>query len=188
MVLEGDRVWFFKVMGAAARIEKHKSEFEQFVSSLKLTGPRKEMKDELAWNTPKGWTFGDERPMRFLTFFAGEQADPAEVIVTKLAGTSFGEILDNINRWRAQVGLAPVTKLEDQPSEPITLAGNPARYFDFNGPGTPEKPNRRMLLVMSVTNGDVWFFKMIGSQQLVESQKKNFDTFLKSVEIVGAAK
>jgi hypothetical protein len=188
MVIEGDRVWFFKVMGDAARVAKHKSEFEQFLSSLKLNGPRKEMNATLAWIAPPGWINAGERPMRELTFVVGDSSDPAEVMVTKLAGTKFGELIDNINRWRAQVNLPPITKVEDQPSERTTLAGNPAASFDFSGPGTAEKPNRRMLLAMSVINGDVWFFKIIGPQQVVESQKKNFNEFLKSVEIVGAEK
>jgi hypothetical protein len=141
------------------------------------------MKTDLAFTTPTGWVNGGDRPMRELTLFAGDPTDPAEVMVTKLGGTSFGNLLDNINRWRGQVGLAPVAKVEDQPSERIPLAGKEAAYFDFTGPGTPEKPNRRMLLAMTVNNNEVWFFKMIGPQQVVANEKKNFDAFLKSVEI-----
>jgi hypothetical protein len=188
MVVEGDRVWFLKVMGTAARVENHKKEFEDFVSSLKLNGPRKESKDELSWITPKGWENGGDKPMRALTFFTGDMSDPAEVMVTRLGGTKFGELLDNINRWRAQVGLGPVTKVDDQPSERITLAGKPAAYFDFTGPGSEQRPNRRMLLAMSLNNNDVWFFKMIGPQQVVASEKGNFEQFLKSVEIEGEQK
>src|SRR5437016_4806223 len=90
MAIEGDRVWFFKIMGPTARVEKHKPEFEQFLSSLKLNGPRKETKGNLAWITPPGWTNAGERPMRFLTFSIGDASDPAEVIVSKLEGTNFG--------------------------------------------------------------------------------------------------
>lgn len=182
MISEGDRVWFVKVMGEASRVEKRKSEFDQLLSSLILRGPKKESKGELLWNTPEDWINAGERPMRFLTFLAGDDADPAEVMITRLGGTGFGEVLENINRWRAQVGLPAVTRVEDQPSEHTKLAGNDAAYFDFTGPGTAEKPNRRMLLLMSVAKGDVWFFKMIGPQQVVESQKPSFDEFLKSVE------
>lgn len=186
MAIEGDRVWFFKVMGSSSRVEKHKQEFHDFLSTLKLNGPRKEMSDNLAYTAPPGWINGGERPMRLLTFLAGDASDPAEVMVTKLGGTSFGGLLGNINRWRAQVGLAPVAKVEDQPSEKIRLAGKDAAYFDFTGPGTPEKPNRRMLLVMTVSNNEVWFFKIIGPQQLVAAEKKNFDDFLKSIELAPA--
>jgi capsid portal protein len=59
---------------------------------------------------------------------------------------------------------------------------NSALFFDFSGPGNPENPNQRMLLVMSMINDDVWFFKMTGTQQVVESEKGKFDEFLKSVE------
>ena len=185
MAVEGDRVWFFKIMGASARVEKHKQEFQDFLSSLKLNGPRKEFKGQLAFNTPPGWSNAGDRPMRELTFLVGNSADPAEVMVTRLPGTSFGTILDNINRWRAQVGLAPAAKVEDQPSEKIKLAGADAAYFDFVGPGTPEKSNRRMLLAMTVNSNEVWFFKIIGPQQLVAAEKKNFEDFLKSIEMLG---
>ena len=40
-----------------------------------------------------------------------------------------------------------------------------------------------MLLVMGMIKGNVWFFKMIGPQQVVENQQSNFDEFLKSVQI-----
>src|SRR5438128_2778116 len=81
MVLEGDRVWFFKLMGATARIEKHKKEFDQFVSSLKFNGPRdmgpqRGMKDELVWTKPSGWQYGPEGRVqivpRVVTVLAGD--------------------------------------------------------------------------------------------------------------------
>jgi hypothetical protein len=189
MSVEGDRVWFFKLMGAAARVEKHKSEFDQLISSLKFngpaySGPQRETKGRLSWITPAGWENGGEKAMRELTLFAGDANDPAEVIVTSLGGAKFGDLLDNVNRWRAQVGLTPVSKVEEQPSERMQLAGNPAAYFDMSGPGNADKPNQRMLLVMSVIDGDAWFIKMIGPQKVVASEKSDFEEFLKSIQIV----
>jgi len=187
MAVDGNRVWFFKLMGSAARIEKHKAEFDQFVSSLRFNGPgnsapEQGSKDGLAWTRPGGWEYGGEGQFRVLTLFGGDALDPVEVIVSKLGGASFGAILDNINRWRAQVGLAPVASENDQPKQPMQLAGNPAVFFDLSGPGTAENPNQRMLLVMTMVNNDVWFFKMIGEQQLVASEKPKFDEFLKSIQ------
>jgi len=194
MAVHGDRVWFLKLMGPSTQVEKHRGEFDAFVASLKFNGPRdtipqREMNDGLAWTKPAGWENGgsqDPNPMqvvpRVVTLFAGDPLDPAQVVVTKLGGMSFGSILDNINRWRAQVGLPAVAKEDDQPKQQIQLAGNPAVFFDFSGPGNPDNPNQRMLLVMSMVNDDVWFFKMTGAQQVVESEKGKFDEFLKSVE------
>src|SRR6185436_2203005 len=77
MAIEGDRVWFFKIMGPSARVEKHKKEFEDFLSTLKLNGPRKEFKGPLAFTTPPGWINAGDRPVVFLTFLAGDTSDPA---------------------------------------------------------------------------------------------------------------
>ncbi|HEV8605443.1 MAG TPA: hypothetical protein VGQ99_08765 [Tepidisphaeraceae bacterium] len=189
MVVEGDRVWFFKATGPTQRLAQHKQEFNDFILSLKFNGPKdrlpqRETKNDLSWIAPAGWENGGDKPLRALTFFAGDPNDPAEVMVTPLGGTKFGDLLTNINRWRAQVGLPPVAKADDQPTERIQLAGHPAAYFDFTGPGTPQRPNQRLLLVMTALDNDVWFFKMIGPKDTVAAEKSNFDTFLKSVQFV----
>jgi len=190
MLIDADRVWFFKTMGPPDRLAAHKSEFDQFISSIKINGPKevgpqREYKEMLSWIAPRGWKNGGERTLRELTYYAGNPSDPAEIMVTKLRGTTFGDLLTNINRWRAQVGLPEVAKVADQPSQRIELAKNPAASFDFVGPGNEQTPNRRMLLIMSVVNNDVWFFKMLGPQQTVAAEKQNFDDFLKSVQFAG---
>jgi len=191
MAVDGDRVWFIKLMGDAERVGRHKTEFDDFIHSLKFNAnrdlaPVRGMKDGLAWTKPSGWEYGEDGSNsivpRVLTMFGGDALDSVEVIVTRLGGTSFGAILDNINRWRAQVGLQPVANENDQPKQPMQLAGNPAVFFDFSGPGNEQNPNQRMLLVMTMVNNDVWFFKMIGEQQVVGREKGKFDEFLKSVE------
>jgi hypothetical protein len=191
MIVDGDRVWFFKIMGPAARMAAHKAEFEQFVASLKINGPKdsgaqvsdaqRQYKTPLSWVVPAGWENGGDREARHATFYAGNPTDPAEVAITPMGG-AFGDILSNINRWRAQVGLAPVATAEEQPTQRIELAGNPAAFFDFSGPGNAQAPNRRMLLVMCAVNKQVWFFKMLGPQETVAAEKQHFDEFIKSVE------
>jgi hypothetical protein len=186
MIVDGNEVWFFKTMGPAARMAAHKSEWDQFISSVKIngpkeTGPQRQYKPPLSWIVPEGWENGGDVEMRHQTFYAGNPADPAEIIVTGMGG-AFGDMLSNINRWRAQVGLAPVSKDSDQPTERMQVAGNPAAYFDFVGPGNASAPNRRMLIVMCAVKNQVWFFKMLGPQATVEAEKQHFDEFIKSVE------
>jgi hypothetical protein len=191
MFIDGDKVWYFKSIGPADRLAPHKKEFQEFISSLKIngpkdTGPQRETKGDLSWITPPTWENGGERQMRHLTFYAGDASDPAEITVSTL-GSKFGDMLENINRWRAQVGLPPIAKPEDNPPQPIKLAGREAAFFDITGPGNPQSPNRRMLLVMSVVNNDVWFFKMLGPQETIKTEKQNFDDFIKSVEFATGA-
>ena len=68
------------------------------------------------WAVPEAWVF-DETPrqMRIATYMAPTDTGQQEVAVTRFPGRVGGE-LANINRWRGQMGLAPITQgeLEDQ--------------------------------------------------------------------------
>src|SRR2546421_4173078 len=69
MAVDGDRVWFFKLMGPTARVEKHRAEFDQFVPSLrfnafKTSTAEKGTKDGLTWTKPIGWEYGGGGELR----------------------------------------------------------------------------------------------------------------------------
>src|SRR5688500_16131105 len=64
------------------------------------------------WKVPAGWRQdARQRPMRFATFLIGEGDAAVEVAVSQFPG-DVGGLLANVNRWRGQVGLAPVTEAE----------------------------------------------------------------------------
>lgn len=61
------------------------------------------------WTLPEGWTEDPEpRQMRLATFIAPDSAGPVEVAVTRFDGR-VGGVLANINRWRGQMGLNPIS-------------------------------------------------------------------------------
>jgi len=64
------------------------------------------------WVVPEGWVF-DETPrqMRVATYMAPTETSNQEVAVTRFPGRVGGE-LANINRWRGQMGLAPISEGE----------------------------------------------------------------------------
>ena len=63
-----------------------------------------------AWSVPAGWTKLDQqKPMRYATFVAGEGAGKIEVVLSTFPG-DVGGLIPNINRWRGQVGLGPITQ------------------------------------------------------------------------------
>lgn len=72
--------------------------------------------DAFPWDVPEGWVY-DETPrqMRIATYMAPTEGGEQEVAVTRFPGRVGGE-LANINRWRGQMGLAPIGQgeLEDQ--------------------------------------------------------------------------
>lgn len=141
------------------------------------------------WRLPASWQEQPAAAMRVGSFaVAGGAGERAEVSIIPLAGTGGGDF-ENANRWRGQVGLAP---LEHDPmdklAEAVAIAGSPTRLFDFVGtaPGAG-KPTR--LLAAILHRGDTaWFFKMTGDDQLVAAQKPAFVAFLKDItfEVVAA--
>lgn len=64
------------------------------------------------WKVPDGWTEDAKpRPMRVATFIAPHPDGSVEVAVTRFAGR-VGGVLANINRWRGQMGLQPISESE----------------------------------------------------------------------------
>lgn len=72
--------------------------------------PRAQASDpDQPWIVPDGWTEDPApRPMRLTTYIAPDPSGDVEVAVSRFGGRVGGE-LANINRWRGQMGLAPVT-------------------------------------------------------------------------------
>jgi len=130
----------------------------------------------LKWQTPAGWEELPASQMRVGSFrITGADGLKAEASIIPLPDRAGGE-LGNVNRWRGQVGLEPVTAAELKKSaEPVTLAGQPTALYDLAGTQT------RILAAMQPRQGTTWFFKMTGDTKLVGEQKPAFVEFLKSV-------
>jgi hypothetical protein len=116
-------------------------------------------------------------------FQVSEGEQMAEVTITQLAGEA-GGVLANVNRWRSQIGLDPVTEEELRKDLQVTeIAGARGVLIDLLG---PEKADRQRILAAISTQGDrSWFFKLKGPAELVGKQKTNFVTFIGSVRFDG---
>ena len=138
----------------------------------------------LNWTLPPGWQQDPQpRPMRVATVNVESNGQRGELIVTRFRAGGFGGLLDNLNRWRQQVGLEPLKDESAATPENTTVGGAPARVYDFTGPASGGNPARRNRVVMAETpGGDVWFFRLVGPADLVEAQKAAFDSLLQSVK------
>jgi hypothetical protein len=117
---------------------------------------------------------------------AGAAGAAADVSVVSFPGTG-GDDLANINRWRNQLGLAPVSAAEmaGQVQGLTTPAG---QFVLADMAGTvAEKGDTRILGAWLRQPDRVWFFKMMGPSDLVESQRGVFIAFLQSVGLAGGA-
>jgi hypothetical protein len=144
---------------------------------------------QLTWKTLDGWTEVAPGEMRVASFkIQGQNGKLADVSVVPLPGMP-GTDDANVNRWRGQVGLPPVSPEELKTSgENVEAAGQPAQLYDIAGQNPDTGEAARILGVIQHRADAVWFFKMTGDAGLVEQQKPAFIAFLKSVKIVPSAK
>ena len=137
----------------------------------------------LTWSAPASWERKPASAMRRGSYAVrGPGGSVADISITAFPGDVGGE-LANINRWRGQVGLAPLGE-----------AGLPgaAERFEHNGLrfavvdlAAPQSPRR--LLGAIIPFGDAtWFIKLLGPGDLVAGQKRAFLGFLRTVKPAAA--
>jgi len=129
---------------------------------------------------PEEWRSGRVGGMRKAAYEYTEGEQAVEITVIDLAAEA-GERLANVNRWRGQVGLAPVTAEELAASmKSLELGSLKGDYVELIGDPKAERP--QTILGVIVDQGDkAWFIKLQGDSALALSQKANFEAFAKSV-------
>jgi hypothetical protein len=209
--VEGD-AWFYKLRGNAALAAKEKEAFVKWVASVKLVEPAAKetaaattpapaqtapppaqaapsappaavRPKRMDWQVPAAWTEAAGSTMRYATFhLSGQDGAKAELAVTSFPGDVGGD-LDNVNRWRAQVGLPPV-KADELPALVQKVAAGDKEFSLIDASGT----ENRMLAGWVRHGSDTWFFKLLGPDALVAAEKEKFTAFLASVRFTEAAK
>ncbi len=137
----------------------------------------------LKWKSlPAGWEESPPGQMRVAAFrVQGKDGKQADLGVIPMPG-SMGHDVDNVNRWRENVGLKPVAEADlAQLAQNVDVGGQPGQLYDQAGenPGSGEKS--RILVAIARHDGIAWFFKMSGDDELVAQQKPALIDFLKSV-------
>jgi hypothetical protein len=110
----------------------------------------------------------------------GKEGKMADVSVVPLAGMA-GRDIDNVNRWRGQIGLAPVDEAElAKLAEAAQIGGQEGKLYDMAGKNADSGEKTRMLAAILRRGDTAWFFKMLGEDALVAEQKNAFAEYLKS--------
>jgi hypothetical protein len=134
----------------------------------------------VSWKKPEGWQEKPLTEMRQASFqIPSPNGSPADVSVTSFPGMA-GGIESNLNRWRGQVHLSPLTGAElDQTIEHRTVGGIPVLLVDMASPGgTPDRS--RILGAIFESSDRTWFIKMTGDPDLLTAQKPEFESFVSS--------
>ena len=136
----------------------------------------------LQYKRPAEWQDAPLGEMRAASFrVAGKDGKQADVSAIPLPGLA-GSDLDNVNRWRGQVGLPGVSEAELATlAQTVEIAGQPAKLYEQAGANAGSGEKNRILAAITRRDGAAWFFKMTGDDGLVAEQKPAFVEFLKSV-------
>jgi len=136
---------------------------------------------KIHWTTPQGWEqLSEKKPMRLATFTAGKPEQRVEVAVSAFPG-GVGGLLPNINRWRGQLNLPPIGSPDEQPAQQLHVGGFPTTLIDLIAPPAGTENRSRIVVAMLHQPDRVWFFKMTGTHDAVETQKQAFEQFLHSI-------
>lgn len=112
--------------------------------------------------------------------FAVKTADGAKADVSvSVFPSDTGGTLENVNRWRRQLGMPAVDEAGLQecitPLEGASIAGAPGAIL-----ADLTHENRRMLGAIVPRNGKWWFYKMMGDLAAVGAERDNFVHFVKT--------
>jgi hypothetical protein len=134
------------------------------------------------WTIPAGWQEGQLAQFLVAKYvITGANGTAAAVNVSSLAGDG-GGLLPNVNRWRAQLGLAPVTEADLANLPTIDASGGKATMIEFSGTDARTgKPARLVGLVLPL-GGQTWFYKLMGDENIVAQQKDALIQFVQSAK------
>ncbi len=214
-ILHGDdSVWYFKMMGEAELTEKQKANFVAFLKSANFsklaapstmdmsqlppshpaipglstdsqTAPAAEAGAKPTWTVPTDWKEGQLAQFLVAKFVIGSGDATAAVNVSSLSGDG-GGLLPNINRWRGQLGQAPLTEADLAKLPTIDAAGVKATLVDISGTDARSGQPARLVGVVLPMNGQTWFYKLMGEATVVAQQQDALIQFVQSAKYPAA--
>jgi hypothetical protein len=188
MVNTANATLFFKMRGNADLAEAQKGDFIKWVAAVcdaqTQTGspqmppaaPQAASVPPIKWKTPEGWTEVPPSSMRYASFSApAGEGGKIDISIVTFPGDG-GSDADNINRWRGQMGLAPVdANAVTSQVAPLKTGDTTFSTTDIAGDKT------RTIAAWTRRDGRAWFFKATGPTAAVENEKPNFVKFIESV-------
>jgi len=132
--------------------------------------PSQQAAGPFVFETPDGWVELAPQQFRDVNFRPGGHPE-LECYVTVLKGTG-GGLAANVNRWRSQLGLNPISEEEAVALPAALLLGQPAVRVELSGDGDDA---RALLGVVLSTVGSMVTVKLTGPAALVEEERAAFD-------------
>jgi hypothetical protein len=201
----GGATWFFKLAGDAIVVSAQKPVFLDFLQSVSFTegapsrarqfvstngkrlpGGEAEAPARPSWEVPADWREASVGQMSLARFEIGGSDGKAEVTVSAFPGAA-GGLLDNLNRWRGQLGLKPVDQVEaEQLVATLDVMGGKAMLVDMNGQNPKTGQKVRLISAIVPREGLTWFYKLMGDESAAGREKAAFIRFVQSARYPNA--
>lgn len=196
MVHRADASWFYKLAGDDVVVQAEKPRFLEFLKSIRVSELAASAPPSTArgdggmgapmaaasaparkfnWQVPAGWTALPVGQMQDARFAVPDQSSSKAEVSVSVFNRPTGDRLSNINRWRGQVGLSNITETELAGAVTLLDPANPdAILLDVTNNG------KRLLGAAYPRGGRYFFYKLLGDEVAVASQKEAFIKFVKS--------
>ena len=136
---------------------------------------------ELAWIAPEEWVAGSASSVRIGSFaLEGLSKSELDISITRFPG-DVGGLFSNVNRWRRQLSLPPITDPGEVEKNALMISNEhfEFRVFKMSNEADPALASEVGVLDL---NGFTWFFKLTGFKKNVEEEAARFEAFLRSVQ------
>ncbi|PIE21929.1 MAG: hypothetical protein CSA62_15040 [Planctomycetota bacterium] len=174
---------------------KHRTKIPKLSKRARLGLPeagKGKVARSFAWDTPPGWE--SLQPAQFRDINLRVKGEPkAQCYLTRLSG---GSLAENVNRWRGQMGLAPIGAAELAKLETIRFFGKKAPLVvldgKYTGMGRDSAGSSEWRMYATLLKAPMFTVsvKMTGPQQLLKKERQNFERFVASIRLqsMGQAK
>ncbi|MDB6029202.1 MAG: hypothetical protein JWM68_5425 [Verrucomicrobiales bacterium] len=138
--------------------------------------------EEPKWQVPSNWKAKKPGMMILKSFSVLNDGKEATVSISVFPG-DVGGTFGNVNRWRGQMGLPPITP-DELPQSITTIAvedGGKATAVDLKGTDA-KSGNAARMVALAVPHGDsTWFYKLVGEETVIAHEKESFIKFVQTV-------
>ena len=150
----------------------------------KTTPPRaaqpKTTTSPIRYDVPQGWKKSPSVQFSKVSFIVTDNGKMVVITASDLAAFA-GGLLTNVNRWRGQVRLEPVTQAElKKQLKLFPIDSVEGHYVELFSPADI-KPRKAILGMIAIHGKKAWFFKLTGDAELATREKERFETFVRSI-------
>lgn len=135
---------------------------------------------------PRDWQRQPPSPLRMLSYLVQDSGGARGEVSLVMLGGGAGGTLDNVNRWRGQIGLRPVDEAA-LARESVRLPSRIGELTVVDMAGVPEKgdplADGRIVAAILPLGDRTYFFKFRGNTELANRRKQEFLKWIGTVRL-----